>query len=128
MLGPSVPSRLWAKVTPIRSRPVRLAPDAGAATLAADDGLAAPAVERDAAARADATGGSATDGGAVGLAPDQGAATAGSGFRLHAALAALAAWDDQRPQLRRAHPRPDLEVIHHDQHPIGRPGFRINTA
>jgi hypothetical protein len=37
-------------------------------------------------------------------------------------------WDDQRPQLRRAHPRQGLEVIHHDHHPIGRPGFRINTA
>ena len=103
-------------------------PDARAAALTADDGLATPAVERDAAAGADASGGPAADGGAVGLAPDQGATTAGSGLELDAALAALAGWDDQRPKLRRAHPRQGLEVIHHDHHPIGRPGFRINTA
>ncbi len=62
------------------------------------------------------------------LAPDQGAATAGSGLEVDAALAAVAGWDDQRPQLRLAHPRQGLEVIHHGHHPIGRPGFRINTA
>jgi hypothetical protein len=107
---------------------VPLAPDAGAASLAADDRVPTPAVEPDTAARADTSGGPATDGGAVGLAPDQRAATAGSGFQLHAAPAAVAVWDDQRPQLRRADPRPGLEVIHHDQHPSGRPGFRINTA
>jgi hypothetical protein len=56
------------------------------------------------------------------------AATSGSGLQLDAAPAALAAWDDQRPQLRRAHSRHGLELIHHDHHPIGRPGFRINTA
>ncbi len=61
------PSRPWANVAPIRSRPVRLAPDAGAASLAADDGLAAPAVERDAAARADASGGPAAEGAAEAL-------------------------------------------------------------
>jgi hypothetical protein len=64
----------------------------------------------------------------VGLAPDQGAATAGSGLQLDAALTAMAEWGDQRPQLRRAHPRQGLEVIHHDHHLIGRPGFRIKTA
>jgi hypothetical protein len=37
----------------IRSRPPRLAPEARAASLAADDRLAAPPVERDAAAGAD---------------------------------------------------------------------------
>ena len=47
--------RLWTNVAPIRSRPVRLAPDTRAAELAADDGLAAPAIERDAAAGADPT-------------------------------------------------------------------------
>ena len=57
---------------PVRSRLVRLAPEAGATALAADAGLTAPAVERDAAARADASGGPAADGGAVGLAPDRG--------------------------------------------------------
>ncbi len=62
------------------------------------------------------------------LAPDQGTATAGSGLQLDAAPAALAAWGDQRLQLRGAHPRHGLEVSHHDQHPIGPPGFRINTA
>ena len=91
------PSRLWAEVAPIRSRPVRLAPDAGAAALAADDGLTTPAFERDAAARADAARWPAADGGAVGLAPDQGAATAGSGLQLDAAVAAMAGRDDQRP-------------------------------
>jgi hypothetical protein len=43
-------------------------------------------------------------------------------------MAAVAGWDDQRPQLRRGHPRHGLEVIHHDHHPIGRPGFRIYSA
>lgn len=53
-----------------------------------DDGLTAPAVERDTATGADASGGPATGGGAVKLAPDQGAATAGSGLQLDAAMAA----------------------------------------
>jgi hypothetical protein len=95
-------SRPQPNVAPIGSRPVRLASEAGAAALAADDGLAAPAVDRDAAARADTSGGPATAGGAVDLAPDQGLATAGSVLQLDAARAAMAAWDDQRPQPRRA--------------------------
>jgi hypothetical protein len=107
-------------------RRVRLAPDAGAAALAADDGLKPPTVERDAAASADAAARPATDGGAVGFAPDQGAATPRSVLQLDAARSAPAGWDDQRPQPRRAHPRHGLEVIHH--HIIGRPGFRINAA
>jgi hypothetical protein len=40
----------------------------------------------------------------------------------------VAGWGDQRPQLRRAQPGRGLEVIHHDHHRVGRPGFRINTA
>ena len=47
--------RTWANVAPSGSRPAGPAPDPGAASLAADDDLPAPAVERDAAASADAT-------------------------------------------------------------------------
>lgn len=111
-----------------RSRPERFVPNPRAASLAADDGLPAPALERDAAARADASGGPAAEGGAVGLAPDRGSARAGSGLQLDATVAAVPGRDDQRPQLPRSHPRNSLEVIHHDHHPIERPGFRINTA
>lgn len=107
---------------------MRLAPDAGAAALAADGGLGTSSVERHAAAPADAAGGPATDRGAMDLAPDEGPTTAGSGLQLDAALAALAWWEDERPQLRRAHPRNGLEVVHHGHHAIGRPGFRINSA
>jgi hypothetical protein len=90
--------------------------------------MTAAAVERDAAASAESPGWPAADGGAVGLAPDQEPARAGSGFELDAAVAAVTRRGDQRPQPLRAYPRPGLEVIHHDQHPIGRPGFRINRA
>ena len=43
----------------------------------------------------------------------------GRASRFDAALATLAGWDDQRPQLRRAHPRDGLEVIHHHHLPSG---------
>ena len=121
-------SRPWANVAPIRSRPVRLAPDARAAALAAPHRLTAPAVERSAAGLAHAADGTTTGRRAMGLAPDHGLARAGSGLELDATRSAVAGWDRECPQLRRALPRQGLEVIHHDYHPIGRPGFRINTA
>jgi hypothetical protein len=114
-------------VAPTRSHP-RLAPDAGAAALAAHDRLTAPAVERGTAAGADASGWPTTDGGAVGLTPDEGAARPGPGLKLDAAVAAMAGRGNERPKLRRGHSGHGLEVIHHDHHPIGRPGYRINTA
>jgi hypothetical protein len=58
----------------------------------------------------------------------RGRPTAGSVLQLDATLAAVAGWGDERPELRRAHPGHGLKVSHHDHHPIGRPGFRINTA
>ena len=106
-------SRPWANAAPI-VHPLRLAPDARTAALTADDGLPAPAVERDATARADASTRSAADGVAMGIAPDQGAATAGSVLQLDAASAALAGRADQRPQPRRAHPCEGLDLIHHE--------------
>ena len=110
-------------------RSVSRSPQPRGAALPAHDSLPALAVERNAAAGADASGRPATDGGAVSLAPDRGTARPGSVLQLDAARSALAARDDQRrPQLRRGHPRHGLEVIHHDHHPIGRPGFRINTT
>jgi hypothetical protein len=73
-----------------------LAPDAGAAALAADHRLAPAAVERDTATGANTSAGPATDGREVGLAPDQGTAGAESGLEFDAARAAVAVRDNQR--------------------------------
>lgn len=111
-----------------RLGPLPLTPDTRAASLAADDGLPAPTIERGTAARANASARPAAGGAAVGLAPDRRATGAESVLQLDAALAAVTGRDDKRSQLRRGHPRHGHEVVHHDHHLIRRPGFRINTA
>jgi hypothetical protein len=88
------PSRPWANVAPIRSRPVGLAPHPGAASLAADQGLTASTVDRDAAARADPARWCRPSG-VVRFTPDGGSPGAGHRWQLDA-TAAAAIRADQR--------------------------------